>query len=53
MTFVADIDLAPFNASPLRSARYLEAIAHLNPELAFRQRDGTNTAILYHQAKRS
>ncbi|WP_367847893.1 NADPH-dependent F420 reductase [Rhodoferax sp. WC2427] len=38
------------NAGPLKSARYLEAIAHLNLELAFGQGDGTNTAIIYHRA---
>ena len=51
MTFVSSIGLAPINAGPLRSARYLEAIAHLNLELAFGQGDGTNTAILYHRAQ--
>jgi len=50
MAFVSEIGLAPVNAGPLKSARYLEAIAHLNLELAFGQGDGTDSAILYHRA---
>lgn len=50
MAFGAEIGFAPINAGPLKSARYLEAIAHLNLEIAFGQAAGTNTAIVYHGA---
>jgi len=49
MAFGTQIGFAAVNAGPLKSARYLEAIAHLNLELAFGQNDGTNTAIIYHR----
>lgn len=49
MEFGSQIGFNPVNAGPLKSSRYLEAIAHLNLELAFGQKDGTNTAILYHR----
>lgn len=50
MAFGAEIGFAPVNTGPLKSARYLEAIAHLNIELALGQGGGTNAAILYHPA---
>lgn len=50
MAFGAEIGFAPVNAGPLKSARYLEAIAHLNIELALGQGGGTDAAILYHPA---
>lgn len=50
MAFGAEIGFAPVNAGPLKSARYLEAIAHLNIELAVGQGGGTDAAILYHPA---
>lgn len=51
MVLGQDIGFKAVNAGPLKSARYLEAIAHLNLELAFGQKDGTNTALIYHQAQ--
>lgn len=53
MAFGAGIGFAAVNAGPLKTARYLEAIAHLNLELAFGQNDGTDTAIVYHRAARA
>lgn len=50
MAFGAEIGFDPVNAGPLKSARYLEAIAHLNIELAVGQGGGTDAAILYHPA---
>jgi predicted dinucleotide-binding enzyme len=50
MAFGAEIGLDPVNAGPLKSARYLEAIAHLNIELAIGQAGGTSAAILYDPA---
>ena len=52
MRLGSELGLGPVNAGPLRSARYLEAIAHLNLELAFGQGHGTDTAILFHQDQR-
>lgn len=43
--------MAPLDAGPLRAARYLEAMAHLNIQIAVGQGGGTNAAFLYHQAK--
>lgn len=50
MAFGAEIGFDSVNAGPLKSARYLEAIAHLNIELAIGQGGGTDAAILYHPA---
>lgn len=50
MAFGAGLGFAAVNAGPLKTARYLEAVAHLNLALAFGQGDGTNTAIVYHRA---
>lgn len=50
MALGAQMGLAPVNAGPLKSARYLEAIAHLNIELAVRQGGGTNAAFIYSRA---
>lgn len=41
--------LAPVNAGPLKSARYLEGMAHLNIELAAGQGGGTNAAFVYNR----
>lgn len=38
---------APVDGGPLRSARYLEAIAHLNIQIAVGQSGGTDVAFLY------
>jgi len=50
MEFGAQLGFDAINAGPLKSARYLEAVAHLNLELAFGQGDGMNTAIIYHRS---
>jgi predicted dinucleotide-binding enzyme len=49
-TFGDEIGFDAVDAGPLKSARYLEAIAHLNIELAVAQYGGTDAAILYHRA---
>jgi len=43
--------LAPLDAGPLTSARYLESMAHLNIQIAVGQGGGTNAAFLYHQVR--
>lgn len=50
MAFGEEIGLAPIYAGPLMSSRYLEAMAHLNIELAVNQGGGTNAAFLYDRA---
>jgi len=42
---------AQVDAGPLRMARYLEAMAHLNIQIAMGRGGGTNAAFLYHQVK--
>ncbi|MBO6689329.1 MAG: NAD(P)-binding domain-containing protein [Henriciella sp.] len=42
--------LAPVETGPLATARYLEAMAHLNIAIAVGQSGGTDAAFLYHQA---
>ncbi len=42
---------APVAVGPLRMARQLEALAHLNIQIAVGQGGGTNAAFVYHQAK--
>lgn len=42
---------APVDAGPLRMARHLEAMAHLNIQIAVGQGGGTHAAFLYHQVK--
>jgi len=44
-----DMGFAPVTISKLSAARQLEAIAHLNIELALGQGGGTNAAFLYHR----
>lgn len=39
------------DAGPLRSARYLESMAHLNIQIAVGLGGGTNAAFVYHQVK--
>lgn len=41
--------LAPLDVGPLKSARYLEAMAHLNIQIAVGQGGGTQAAFIYHQ----
>lgn len=42
--------MVPLDVGPLSSARYLEAMAHLNIQIAVGQGGGTNAAFVYHQA---
>ncbi|MEL6170430.1 MAG: NAD(P)-binding domain-containing protein [Pseudomonadota bacterium] len=45
-----DMGFASVTISKLSAARYLEAMAHLNIELAIGQDGGTNAALIYHRA---
>jgi 8-hydroxy-5-deazaflavin:NADPH oxidoreductase len=45
--FAASLGFAPVDAGPLRCARYLEGMAHLNIQLAVGQGGGTDAAFLY------
>jgi 8-hydroxy-5-deazaflavin:NADPH oxidoreductase len=45
------IGFAPVDVGPLRMARYLEAMAHLNIQIAVGQGGGTNAAFLYDQVR--
>ncbi|MEO1038675.1 MAG: NAD(P)-binding domain-containing protein [Pseudomonadota bacterium] len=47
---VKDMGLAPVEIGPLATARYLEAMAHLNIAIAVGQSGGTDAAFLYHQS---
>lgn len=42
--------LAPLDTGPLKMARYLEAMAHLNIQIAVGQGGGTRAAFVYHQS---
>lgn len=44
------VGFAPVDAGPLRCARYLEAMAHLNIQIAVGMKGGTNAVFLYDQA---
>ena len=46
-----DIGMAPLLVGPLKMARHLEALAHLNIQIAVGQGGGTNAAFLFHQVK--
>ena len=48
MGLARDAGFAPQDAGPLRAARHLEAMAHLNIAIAFAG-GGTDAAFLYHQ----
>lgn len=50
-TLAADIGFAPVEVGPLSMARYLEAMAHLNIQIAVGQGNGTDAAFMYHQSK--
>lgn len=50
---LADIDFDPCDAGPLRAARYLEAMAHLNIQLAVGMEGGTNALFHYHRVATS
>ncbi len=42
---------APMMAGPLKTARYLEALAHLNIAIGVGQQGGTNAAFIYDQGR--
>jgi 8-hydroxy-5-deazaflavin:NADPH oxidoreductase len=44
------IGFSPVETGPLYTARYLEALAHLNIQIAFRQGGGSNAAFVYHHS---
>jgi 8-hydroxy-5-deazaflavin:NADPH oxidoreductase len=44
------LGFAPIQTGPLHTARYLEALAHLNIQIAFPEGGGSNAAFVYHQA---
>jgi 8-hydroxy-5-deazaflavin:NADPH oxidoreductase len=44
-----EIGFEPLATGPLKNARYLEGMAHLNISIAVGQNGGTNAAFLYHQ----
>ena len=50
LTLVEKAGLAPLDTGDLSSARYLEAMAHLNIKIAVGQGGGTQAAFIYHQA---
>lgn len=50
MALAGDAGFAPQDAGPLRVARHLEAMAHLNIAIAFAG-GGTDAAFLYHQQR--
>ncbi|RDU99018.1 NADPH-dependent F420 reductase [Trinickia dinghuensis] len=47
----ASAGFAPIVTGPLRNARYLEAMAHLNIPIAVVRGGGTNAAFVYHQVR--
>lgn len=47
----ASAGFAPVVTGPLSNARYLEAIAHLNIQIAVRRGGGTDAGFVYHQAR--
>ncbi len=49
VALVKDSGFTPVVTGPLKTARYLEAMAHLNIAIAVGQKGGTNAAFLYHQ----
>lgn len=49
LTLVEKAGLAPLDTGGLSSARYLEAMAHLNIKIAVEQGGGTQAAFIYHQ----
>jgi 8-hydroxy-5-deazaflavin:NADPH oxidoreductase len=51
MTLASAIGYAPIDTGPLYTARYLENMAHLNIQIALRQKSGTNAAFIYFQTK--
>lgn len=46
----SDMGLLPVRTGALTTARYLEAMAHLNIAIAVGQSGGTNAAFVYHRA---
>lgn len=50
-TIATSAGLAPVVTGTLRNARYLEAIAHLNIQIAVGRGRGTNAGFIYHQVR--
>lgn len=51
LTLSAKMGFAPLDVGDLSSARYLEAMAHLNIRIAAELGGGTQAAFIYHQSK--
>lgn len=49
---IASIGFAPIDTGPLRCARYLEAMAHLNIQIAVGMKGGTGAVFGYHTPAR-
>ncbi|GLX86973.1 NADPH-dependent F420 reductase [Thalassotalea loyana] len=49
LALAKNIGFAPLDVGPLSAARYLEAMAHLNIQIAVGQQGGTQAAFIYHQ----
>jgi 8-hydroxy-5-deazaflavin:NADPH oxidoreductase len=47
----SEMGFAPIRTGPLNTAKYLEAMAHLNIQIAFRENGGPNAAFVYHQVQ--
>ncbi|MBD0265557.1 MAG: NADPH-dependent F420 reductase [Tolypothrix sp. Co-bin9] len=47
----SEIGFAPIIVGPIKCARYLEAMAHLNIQIAVGMGKGTNAALVYHIAQ--
>ena len=50
ISLTKECGFAPVDTGDITSARYLEAMAHLNIRIAVGLQGGTNAAFLYHQA---
>ena len=51
MKLAKDAGFEPLDVGFLKMSRYLEAMAHLNINIAVAQQGGTNAAFIYHQIK--
>lgn len=49
LALAKDCGFAPLDVGDITSARYLEAMAHLNIHIAVALQNGTNAAFLYHR----
>jgi 8-hydroxy-5-deazaflavin:NADPH oxidoreductase len=50
LRIATDAGFAAIDAGPLRNARYLESMAHLNISLAVAGKGGTDAAFIYHRS---